>query len=361
MGPFARWSLLLSLVSILACGDDSAPPDDASVGADVLVTEDAGTDAGGERAPRWEMVADPDVGPLRIWAPLVAPMDGNRTFLFGGTNVDTVVGTTFDRAYIYSWAAGALVATELAVDATEKPDSRYCGCAVHDPDRNVVIVAGGRPLSSPFLPENDTWELDLSTEVWTRWTGTTPPSTLGCMLARQPDGEIVWFGGIAEGGGASDQTYRANGDGWDLITTTAAPSGRYDGVFFPAPDGDGLLLFAGADRATGSGFFADVWRFSEGDWTMLHDGAGVEGRRVAWVRPTDTGFVAVGGFDNMMRSLGDAFEFDLATSAFSPLVADNPPGQRSFAAALEAEDGVGVMLSGYDGEGPVRDIRVLRF
>ncbi|MBO6936543.1 MAG: hypothetical protein JJ863_16345 [Deltaproteobacteria bacterium] len=344
MTRIAFTTLLLTLA--LGCGDDDGiDPTDGGA------TPDASTaDAGPETTLAWHPVAEPAEGPLMVWGALVVDVGPTSAVLFGGTTATNIGGTTLDAAYRYDWEGDTLVASALG---STGPAARYCGCAAYDEARNVVIVAGGRDLSGPFLAAPETWELDLATEAWTQWSGTTPASTLGCMMTQGSDGELYWFGGVADSG-ASDVLYRAEDEGWvEVAVTGDRPAPRYDGVLWA--DGDDLVLFAGSRSALGAGFYADVWRFSGGAWTQEHDGGDVEGRRVPWFRATDDGFVFQGGYDLNMNPMAGLYRY-VSGEGFSAIELADPLLPRGFAASFPAPSGIGVMFSGYDGDGPLREV-----
>ncbi len=358
--PFA---FLLALA--FGCGDDDSSADagvDASVDAVVDASSSDASDSGPDAGPAlaWNVMPEPADGPLLVWAALVVDVGPTSAVLFGGTNATDIAGDTLDRAYLYGWEGEELTVRELS-SAVMRPGPRYCGCAAYDATRNVVIVAGGRDLEGPFLEADETWELDLATETWTRWSGTTPASTLGCMMTADSDGALYWFGG-ASPSGSTNTLYRAEDQSWIEVTVSGErPPVRYDGALWA--DADGLLLFGGSQSAFGSAFYADVWRF-DGTWTrldegVLADGTPVAGRRVPWFRPTPDGFVIAGGFDMNMNPMGGLFRWTLS-GGFEAMRIEEPLEPRGFAASLPAPSGIGVMLSGYDGDGPVREALWLR-
>ena len=338
---------ILLLGFVFGCGDDDGGPADGGAELDGGSTADAGSGA----ALGWHPVAEPAEGPLLVWGALVVDVGPTSAVLFGGTTATNISGTTLDTAFRYDWEGDALVAAPIGTSGG--PAARYCGCAAYDASRDVVVVGGGRDLNGPFLAEPQTWELDLVTDEWRQWTGSTPASTLGCMMTQGPDGELYWFGGVAESG-ASDLLYRAEGESWvEVPVAGERPAPRYDGVLWA--DGSDLVLFAGSRSALGEGFHADVWRFASGAWTREHDGADVEGRRVPWFRATDDGFVFQGGYDRNMNPMAGLYRY-VTGEGFTSLDLADPLLPRGFAASLPAPSGIGVMFSGNDGDGPVREI-----
>ncbi|MCA9680154.1 MAG: hypothetical protein KC464_34295 [Myxococcales bacterium] len=353
-----RHSLIAFVLTIASCSESGTPvetvvPADAATAVDASASDGGGSIDGGGTA--WTPVAEPTNGPLMVWGALVADIDPERAVLFGGTTATAFGGTTLDSAYLYEWIEGGLVATEIG--SGSGPAARYCGCAVHDETRGVVIVAGGRDLEGPFLAEAETWELDLEANTWHRWSGSTPPATLGCMLAQTDDGQVYWFGG-ASPSGATNTLYRAEGEEWETVAINGdAPPARYDGVLWADPQG--LLLFAGSAAAFNADFYSDVWRFADGSWTRIDAGEGVRGRRVPWFRPTGDGFVFHGGLDENMNPMAGLYRWTFE-GGFEELSVEAPLEPRGFAAALPTPEGYGAMLSGYDGDGPVREILWLR-
>lgn len=346
------------LALAFGCGDDTTPDIDAGTDATIDAASDSGADAGPSLA--WNVLPELADGPLLVWGALVVDVGPTSAVLFGGTTASDITGNTLDRAFRYGWSGDELTVEELST-AAMGPGPRYCGCAAYDAARDVVIVAGGRDLNGPFLEADETWELDLATETWTRWSGTTPASTLGCMMTADTDGDLYWFGG-ASSGGSTNTLYRAEDESWvEVAVSGEMPAVRYDGALWA--DAEGLLLFGGAESAFGEAFYADVWRF-DGTWTrlddgILDDGTPVAGRRVPWFRPTPDGFVMAGGFDMNMNPMGGLFRWTFA-SGFEAMEIDDPLEPRGFAASLPAPSGIGVMFSGYDGDGPVREAVWLR-
>lgn len=377
---------LVILFFLIACGDDASAPDAASSDAsasdvatpDVPATledasaSDAGADAGETDAATadanvfdpealvWEDVAEPAAGPLMLWGALVARIDDSRAMVFGGTTASATNTTILDSTWLYTWADGVLSAEEIE---SEGPAGRYCGCASYDSARNVVVLAGGRNFGPQTTLIPETWELDLESREWTSVdTMTTPIGGLGCNMTFI-GGTTYWFGGAnarmalgPRGSDANTWSYDSVSGDWTQLSIDG-PSARYDAHFIQESD-ESALLFGGALNA-GSGMHGDVWRFDGSAWTLLsEDGAGPDGRRVAWVVEAPGGFIAAGGYDADMNSLGDMWRWNDGTWTE---LSEGAPERIGFTAVLPgAPDSLGTMMSGFDGDGPVRAVRQLR-
>ena len=73
--------------------------------------------------------------------------------------------------------------------------------------------------------------------------------------------------------------------------------------------------------------------------------------------PAPGGFIVAGGFDADMNTMGDMWRWN--EGAWTEL-SQGAPESIAFAAVLPAgPDSLGTMMSGYDGDGPVRALRQL--
>jgi hypothetical protein len=358
--------MFVVLTLVPACGTDGvvSTPDASSDGA--LPDGDPSPDAGLIVDPlsvAFRAVDAPASGPLGIWAPLVARIDDDRSLLFGGTNAGTTSGSTFGGTWLYDARSGVLEAIEIADDG---PAPRYCGCAGWDPERERLILTGGRELSLPLSLPAETWELDLAAGTWTQVdVPESPDAVIGCMLAYAPATRALYhFGGAgAEGASGAIRRYDPEMPGWVVLDATG-PSPRYDG-YFEATDEQTLLLFGGSYSAMGAAFFSDVWRFDAvtESWSEVAiDGVVPAGRRVPWalLHEDRQGLYVAMGFDGRMQPIGDFWYLDLEARRWTELALPAALGARAFTATLPASaPALGSMLGGYDGSGPVSEVWTL--
>ena len=364
-------AFLFSLTSlIVGCGDDGRANDaDAGVAPDAARTIDAAStvDAGpyDPATVTWSMVEPPGDGPLRVWGFLVADLGDGRAVVFGGTTASAVGGVTLDGTWLYDMRGETPVVR--AIEASG-PAGRYCGCAAYDPERDVVVMTGGRDVVLPLSIPPETWELSLATESWTQIdVPETPGGVVGCSLAyaREP-AAMHLFGGGGEMG-YSDVTYRYDpaAPAWVPLDATG-PTARYDAIFVPMHDGHRLLLFAGSFGAMGAAFYSDVWIFDarEESWSELAiEGEPPPGRRTPWTAwaPGGRGLYVANGYDGAMQPIGDFHYLDLEERRWVALPSEGAPSARGFSQGLPGPDGtLGAMLGGYDGDAPVPELWLLR-
>lgn len=140
------------------------------------------------------------------------------------------------------------------------------------------------------------------------------------------------------------------------------PGARYDAVLVSVGDDEPLLLFGGAASAV-SGFSAEIWRFdpAEEDWTeVLASGGPVPGRRAGWLalEPDHTGFLVGFGLVGIQPDevLADLWRFDLVAERWEELTPAEGPAGRGLCLHVPGGPGsAGLLLGGYDGDGPGDD------
>jgi hypothetical protein len=337
---------------------------------------DAGTDGGamdadaGARDPaavEWVMGEPPAEGPLLVWGFVTAPLGDGRAVLFGGTTANEISGATLDGTWLYDMRGDTPVTSEIE---SAGPAPRYCACAAYDPDRDVVVLTGGRNLEAPLSVPPETWELDLATETWARaGVPETPGAVIGCGLAYgRAAGAMFLFGGAGTEG-HPDTTWRYDpaAPAWVALDATG-PVGRYDPSFLPMEDGRRLLLFAGSVGAMGAAFYSDVWIFDTVDesWAELAvEGATPPGRRTPWTawEPGERGLYAANGYDGRMEPIGDFWHLDLdvTPARWTELPSEGAPGARGFSQPLPGLRGtLGTMFGGFDGSRPIGELWMLR-
>jgi hypothetical protein len=308
-------------------------------------------------------IPDPAEGPLALWGFLVADLGDGRAVVFGGTNAGSS-GTTFDRTFLYDMNSDPITATEIEASG---PEPRYCGCMVYDAKRNVVVMTGGRNLTTPLSVPPETWELDLTGSRWSQVeVPETPQGVIGCVLAysRHADTTYLFGGAGPEGYGEAIYAYDPAAPAWNLLSARG-PSGRYDPIFEPMGDGRELLLFAGSFGAEGSAFYSDLWKFDTDaeTWTEIiprEDGpAAPIGRRTPWMRFSEgeRGIYVANGYDGRPGPIGDFWYFDFEQLTWSAFALEGGPTERGFSLALPGPAGsYGIMFGGYDGRAPTPEL-----
>lgn len=156
------------------------------------------------------------------------------------------------------------------------PSTRYGSSGgVFDPG-GFTPATGGLFVTHGFTDAgrfDDTWEVDVSSGVWTDRTPVAPLPLRRCLhggAMRSDDGLIV-FGGCASGFGPCplDDTWRfdASAGGWTDLTKIVRPPARVFPSLVRMGDGRDFLLFGGQ----GAGMFNDLWRLESegGDWSAL--------------------------------------------------------------------------------------------
>jgi hypothetical protein len=212
----------------------------------------------------------------RMAGALDAP--GNRLLVFGGRS--QVAGGYEEHDDVWALDLATLSWSPVTTSGTG-PSARSNTSAVVDAARDRLIVFGGNTSTSglTFVPQGDTFALDLATGEWSEIApGTGPDARLFHAAAITADGAAM----IVYGGGDENAFFGPFfGDAWalDLATDTwspisvagTAPANRISASL--APGGDGVVLFAGHDDGA-LGNTNDLWTLDAvgSAWTNLSAG-----------------------------------------------------------------------------------------
>jgi len=345
----------LPLIALAACGNGAdEAPDTEDADTDTAVDSSA-TDTGTEAADSATTTTDstaPTAAPTEVhWEALdpgsASPRWGGPSVddvWFGGLNVLQRVGTDVVR-----WSAdGDELASEVVATLSTP---RYCGCALHDAGREVLVVIGGR--NDGFAEETSAERIDLATGSSTDLPADgAADDPVGCWAAFSDEADHGYVFSGYGGSDFGDTTYR-----YDPTTETftalsiAGPPGRYDAGMLVHDDGD-LLLVGGAGDA---GMLSDVWRFDPlaETWTeVVPTTDAPAGRRFPFVALDGDHLYYGYGTDSLRGDsvLDDLWVLDLTTGAWTELSVDGEaPVARAFAALPPAPAGaVGALAFGVD-------------
>jgi hypothetical protein len=176
---------------------------------------------------------------------------------------------------------------QLAV-TTKAPAPRMNAVFVYDPAKHRALLFGGNTegnIMAGYLPQNDTWELDLTTMAWTQLNVPNPPAPrlFAAALWDAKRERLVLTGGADESAFGNQAAYF--NDLWALDFNGAEPTwialeqgefipdGRFWGGMIHAVESDTYMLFGGHDD-TNLGNRNDVQAHlpEESAWITIHAG-----------------------------------------------------------------------------------------
>jgi len=146
--------------------------------------------------------------------------------------------------------------------AEGSPPPRVLGGAAYDQKRNVVVVYGGRSLSTDTCSA-DTWEWDGA--LWAK-RDAPPPSPCDHfeLTYDAAAGRVLLFGGLDQAQSPVHETWSWDGSAWTSIATEGPPNRAHFGFEYD-PNHAQVLLYGGYAEST----LGDFWSFKDGAWQSL--------------------------------------------------------------------------------------------
>ena len=251
------------------------------------------------------------------------------------------------------------------------PGARAFHAGVYDPQRDRVVVFGGRDSA----PLNDTWELSLSGSVSWRQIlpgGAPPPARIDHIAVYDPvRRRMIVFGG-ASGSSVFNDVWALSLSGsptWTLLTPSGtAPAARGGAAAVYDPGRDRIVLFGGYDRNLLC--LDDTWELQLSGtpaWSRLYPTGAAPEPRLAPAAVYDAQrdrLVLLGGTD-LVAYYADSWELSLSGSpAWTRLApgGGGPPSRADHKAIYDvADDRVVVFGGGGIGGGLLNDTWALHF
>ena len=244
---------------------------------------------------QWALLSPGTSPPARSGAAMVYDAAHNNIVLFGGTSITNgTLGPDLNDTWIWNGATGTWT---QANPATSPPARRFDSQGMaFDPNTQTVVMFGGIDHTNAVF-FSDTWVWNGTT--WTQMTADTSPSARRTVLATDPSGNVLLFGGF-DGTNALPDTWMWNGTNWNLLSPTTSPAARdvHNMVF--NPNLGVVVLFGGVSDANGgqTAGFNDTWTWDGVTWTQLTPAA-TPPQRYAFGMDYDSALSAVmvfGGF-----------------------------------------------------------------
>ena len=206
-----------------------------------------------ESTDQWSFLTEAHAPSPRAGLALAADGATGTAVLFGGTT-NQATGASVNDTWVFDFASGSW--TNLS--KLSAPAPREQAAFAIDPSLGLGLLFGGWDPDFQGTGEvtySDTWELNLTTDNWTRVViaaGSGPPAVHGAMMDWDPSaGEFDLFGGC----------YPCSNDLWQFdpvsgTWTEAAAAGGHDAdpahgggvVVRPVPGGRPSLRRNGRDR-----------------------------------------------------------------------------------------------------------------
>ncbi|HKV12875.1 MAG TPA: LamG-like jellyroll fold domain-containing protein, partial [Thermoanaerobaculia bacterium] len=248
--------------------------------------------------PVWSRLAGAGPGPRMDHAAAIDP-ETRQLIVFGGSNAGSPLGD------VWLLSLNGQPAWQALPTSGAGP-VRFGMTASYDPERNVLVVFGGRSGSQALA---DTWVLSHAngrggSAQWSRLTpaGTAPPARWGHAAAYDPVSErlVVYGGRTASANPANRFVFRdvwmltgAAGAGapeWILLSPNAGPAGQAQATSAFSASANRMVVLGGASSTAPA--TDEVWVLSDAIGTLplvssdtatsLIPGGLVPGERYSW-------------------------------------------------------------------------------
>lgn len=318
--------------------------------SDTVASEDAASEDTGSASLPEECVPS-EVKPLPR-SEMLGAYDAQRRKLvyFGGDNGVPVncQSSSHPVGLTDLWVYDTVCATFESIPYTDGPPGRARGMAVYDPDRDQMVIFGGRfrqQASGAYTVYNDAWALDLQHLEWTKLqtTGPTP------IARSNPAGaynrltqELMLFGGNSSNNGLA---FAPHDDVWalnletlvwrEVPTSSPKPEPRLFHAAALDEEGDRLFIFGGGGANAWIGpFLGDLWvlDLATSQWQQLHSGGMGAPQGRIWSTITfdkvNNRVLLFGGHDDgNVGNNNDTWEFDLESNTWNLVVAPDTPSK----------------------------------
>lgn len=191
-------------------------------------------------------------------------------------------------------APGGFVWANLTSQLLVNPGARDGGALAWDPVDGYDLLFGGQEASG--VVPGDTWS--FSNGSWSNLTGSisgAPPKLVFAKLAYDPsDREMILFGGVNGFDVPNAQTWAYHDRSWTNLTgsTGATPPLFYFGAMSTDTTDGEIVLFGGTANG-GPPWYSDTWTFRSGVWTNITATANAPAGQLA--APASSDDPALGG------------------------------------------------------------------
>lgn len=250
----------------------------------------------------------------------MARLNDDKVLMFGGTTDDTDALND-----LWEYNSSSHTWTEIEVNG-DVPEGRVEHVMAYAGGKKIVMFGGASQICQ--TPFNGTWEYDVSTKKWTKYSKSGPPASRASFMAYGGGNKLVFFGGICDScGGVFPGTWEYNFVTHKWIRPNisgAKPDGRCCGAMAYA-GGTKVILFGG-DTGSPSGTisFGSTWEYDTETqkWTEYNTTGIKPDERIHFIMSYAGGskIVLHGGFKGSRENpelLNDTWEYDADTHTWT--------------------------------------------
>lgn len=207
----------------------------------------------------WENLNATNTPPLRLLCSAAYDVQSDKLILFGGTDVYTFIPVN------ETWAYDFTSNTWTEMTPANPPPAQMYQTMVYDSESDVIVMYGGAyddGMGNPVFIENP-WAYDYDTDMWVEMEPpVSPPERFAAANVYDPVSDLMLtFGGATPAGQRNDMwAYDYNADSWTEITELVKPPERAVALMAIDPDNRVIVLHGGLNNMSGDTvILGDTW------------------------------------------------------------------------------------------------------
>lgn len=202
---------------------------------------------------RWENLEPTSLPPWRSSHTIVYDPVRDKIVLFGGND--------FDKAYNDLWQYDYTSNEWTDINPVNSPEARQMHGMVYVPDRDVIIMYGGRRLNGG-ASFSDTWELNCKTYTWKKFNPGNSPSVsdhVNITYDSSADKVLLYIA-------PNIWAYDFNSDNWTSPDAKNKPDLNHSSFIY-TPEFNKSILFGNMDGEEGR--YTWIYDYPENSWTNI--------------------------------------------------------------------------------------------
>jgi|GEM_PF-6336656 len=186
-----------------------------------------------------------------------------KVILFGGEDSQAI------NNEIWELDSASNIWTNVTPASGPMPSPRFYAAMAFEPSNGNVLLFGGQLTNLGPSIAGDTWEWDTINHTWSlKASSSVIGNRLGSAMAYDPNlHQMILFGGrdFSSFGSTLTQTFAWDGTTWQQLAAPVGPIGRYTQGMVTDTARSKIVMFGGYN----GNLLGDTWEWNGGSWTLV--------------------------------------------------------------------------------------------